>query len=59
MLNRYVINVTFEGRNLFFSEVGYQMLLKLVMILLNKERKWERVGHIFCQFSSKADGVGT
>lgn len=54
MLNRYVINVTFEGRNLFFSEVGYQMLLKLVMILLNKERKWEGIW----QFSSKIDGLG-
>ncbi|KAJ1062525.1 hypothetical protein K5549_018530, partial [Capra hircus] len=44
MLNRYLINVTFEGRNLSFSEDGYQMHPKLVIILLNKERKWERVG---------------
>nr|XP_020143338.1 WW domain-binding protein 11-like [Microcebus murinus] len=40
---RYLINVTFEGRNLSFSEDGYQMHPKLVIILLNKERKWERV----------------
>ncbi|XP_064558304.1 glutamate receptor ionotropic, NMDA 2B [Zonotrichia leucophrys gambelii] len=44
MLNRYLINVTFEGRNLSFSEDGYQMHPKLVIILLTKERKWERVG---------------
>nr|3QEL_B Chain B, Glutamate [NMDA] receptor subunit epsilon-2 [Rattus norvegicus]3QEL_D Chain D, Glutamate [NMDA] receptor subunit epsilon-2 [Rattus norvegicus]3QEM_B Chain B, Glutamate [NMDA] receptor subunit epsilon-2 [Rattus norvegicus]3QEM_D Chain D, Glutamate [NMDA] receptor subunit epsilon-2 [Rattus norvegicus]5B3J_C Chain C, Glutamate receptor ionotropic, NMDA 2B [Rattus norvegicus]5B3J_D Chain D, Glutamate receptor ionotropic, NMDA 2B [Rattus norvegicus]7TE6_B Chain B, Glutamate receptor io len=44
MLNRYLINVTFEGRDLSFSEDGYQMHPKLVIILLNKERKWERVG---------------
>nr|XP_048288775.1 glutamate receptor ionotropic, NMDA 2B-like [Myodes glareolus] len=43
MLNRYLINVTFEGRNLSFSEDGYQMHPKLVIILLNKERKWERI----------------
>lgn len=46
-LHRYLINVTFEGRNLSFSEDGYQMHPKLVIILLNKERKWERVGHVF------------
>jgi len=44
---RYLINVTFEGRNLSFSEDGYQMHPKLVIILLTKERKWERVGHVW------------
>lgn len=48
---RYLINVTFEGRNLSFSEDGYQMHPKLVIILLTKERKWERVGHV-CYFSN-------
>ena len=37
------MNVTFEGRNLSFSEDGYQMHPKLVIILLNKERHWDRV----------------
>lgn len=37
------MNVTFEGRNLSFSEDGYQMHPKLVIILLNKERQWDRV----------------
>uniref|UniRef100_A0A3Q2EBR6 Glutamate receptor n=1 Tax=Cyprinodon variegatus TaxID=28743 RepID=A0A3Q2EBR6_CYPVA len=43
-LCRYLMNVTFEGRNLSFSEDGYQMHPKLVIILLNKERQWDRVG---------------
>lgn len=42
-LCRYLMNVTFEGRNLSFSEDGYQMHPKLVIILLNKERQWDRV----------------
>ncbi|KAJ8251845.1 hypothetical protein GJAV_G00226060 [Gymnothorax javanicus] len=41
---RYLMNVTFEGRNLSFSEDGYQMHPKLVIILLDKEHKWDRVG---------------
>uniref|UniRef100_A0A8C1PY76 Glutamate receptor n=1 Tax=Cyprinus carpio TaxID=7962 RepID=A0A8C1PY76_CYPCA len=40
----YLMNVTFEGRNLSFSEDGFQMHPKLVIILLNKERQYERVG---------------
>uniref|UniRef100_A0A8D3CQ51 Glutamate receptor n=1 Tax=Scophthalmus maximus TaxID=52904 RepID=A0A8D3CQ51_SCOMX len=43
-LLKYLMNVTFEGRNLSFSEDGYQMHPKLVIILLNKERQWDRVG---------------
>ncbi|XP_060705695.1 glutamate receptor ionotropic, NMDA 2B-like [Hemiscyllium ocellatum] len=43
-LHRYLMNVSFEGRNLSFSEDGYQMHPKLVIILLNKERVWEKVG---------------
>ncbi|XP_028827804.1 glutamate receptor, ionotropic, N-methyl D-aspartate 2B, b isoform X2 [Denticeps clupeoides] len=41
---KYLMNVTFEGRNLSFSEDGYQMHPKLVIILLDKERQWDRVG---------------
>uniref|UniRef100_A0AAY4D3D4 Glutamate receptor n=1 Tax=Denticeps clupeoides TaxID=299321 RepID=A0AAY4D3D4_9TELE len=43
-LLKYLMNVTFEGRNLSFSEDGYQMHPKLVIILLDKERQWDRVG---------------
>lgn len=42
-LCRYLMNVTFEGRNLSFSEDGYQLHPKLVIILLNKDRQWDRV----------------
>nr|XP_055060686.1 glutamate receptor, ionotropic, N-methyl D-aspartate 2B, genome duplicate b isoform X2 [Misgurnus anguillicaudatus] len=41
---RYLMNVTFEGRNLSFSEDGSQMHPKLVIILLDKERQYDRVG---------------
>ncbi|XP_057188480.1 glutamate receptor, ionotropic, N-methyl D-aspartate 2B, genome duplicate b isoform X3 [Triplophysa rosa] len=41
---RYLMNVTFEGRNLSFSEDGFQMHPKLVIILLNKERQYDKVG---------------
>lgn len=44
---RYVMNVTFEGRNLSFSEKGHQMFPKLVIILLDKDRQWDRVNMIF------------
>lgn len=47
-LHRYLMNVTFEGRNLSFSEDGYQMHPKLVIILLNKERQWDRVRRRLC-----------
>lgn len=44
------MNVTFEGRNLSFSEDGYQMHPKLVIILLDKERQWDRVSIGFPYF---------
>lgn len=46
------MNVTFEGRNLSFSEDGYQMHPKLVIILLDKERQWDRVSIYFPCFLS-------
>uniref|UniRef100_A0AAV2LHB6 Glutamate receptor n=1 Tax=Knipowitschia caucasica TaxID=637954 RepID=A0AAV2LHB6_KNICA len=41
---KYVMNVTFEGRNLSFSDEGHQVHPKLVIILLEKDRQWDRVG---------------
>lgn len=38
------MNVTWEGRDLSFTEDGYQEFPKLVVIVLNKEREWEKVG---------------
>lgn len=42
------MNVTFEGRNLSFSEEGHQMFPKLVIILLDKDRQWDRVNIFSC-----------
>lgn len=47
LIFRYLMNVTFEGRNLSFSEEGHQMFPKLVIILLDKDRQWDRV-NILC-----------
>lgn len=46
-VSRYVMNVTFEGRNLSFSEKGHQIFPKLVIILLDKDRQWDRVNMLF------------
>lgn len=40
-----MMNVTWEGRDLSFTEDGYQENPKLVVIVLNKEREWEKVGY--------------
>lgn len=41
-----MMNVTWDGRDLSFTEDGYQENPKLVVIVLNKEREWEKVGSI-------------
>lgn len=38
-----MMNVTWDGRDLSFTEDGYQANPKLVVIVLNKERQWEKV----------------
>uniref|UniRef100_A0A674PL51 Glutamate receptor n=1 Tax=Takifugu rubripes TaxID=31033 RepID=A0A674PL51_TAKRU len=43
---RYMMNVTWEGRDLSFTEDGYQDNPKLVVIVLNKEREWEKMGKL-------------
>uniref|UniRef100_A0AAZ3SG64 Receptor ligand binding region domain-containing protein n=1 Tax=Oncorhynchus tshawytscha TaxID=74940 RepID=A0AAZ3SG64_ONCTS len=48
MKSEYLMNVTFEGRNLSFSEDGYQMHPKLVIILLDKMRQWDKVRLQLC-----------
>uniref|UniRef100_H3D220 Glutamate receptor n=1 Tax=Tetraodon nigroviridis TaxID=99883 RepID=H3D220_TETNG len=42
----YMMNVTWEGRDLSFTEDGYQENPKLVVIVLNKEREWEKMGKL-------------
>ncbi len=39
-----MMNVTWDGRDLSFTEDGYQEYPKLVVIVLNKDREWEKVG---------------
>jgi len=38
-----MMNVTWDGRDLSFTEDGYQVYPKLVVIVLNKDREWEKV----------------
>ncbi|CAL8311074.1 unnamed protein product [Arctogadus glacialis] len=41
-----MLNVTWDGRDLSFTEDGYQQNPKLVVIVLNKEREWEKMGKL-------------
>ncbi|RXM32448.1 Glutamate receptor ionotropic, NMDA 2A [Acipenser ruthenus] len=43
-LHKFMMNVTWNGRDLSFTEDGYQANPKLVVIVLNKDRVWEKVG---------------
>ncbi|XP_027566975.1 glutamate receptor ionotropic, NMDA 2A isoform X3 [Pipra filicauda] len=43
-LHKFMMNVTWEGRDLSFTADGYQAHPRLVVIVLNNEREWEKVG---------------
>uniref|UniRef100_A0A3Q3KAB8 Glutamate receptor n=1 Tax=Monopterus albus TaxID=43700 RepID=A0A3Q3KAB8_MONAL len=43
-LRRHMMHVWNEGRDLSFNPNGYQANPKLVVIVLNSERKWEKMG---------------
>lgn len=43
MCFRHMMHVWNEGRDLSFTPDGYQANPKLVVIVLNVERKWEKV----------------
>ncbi|XP_028310236.1 glutamate receptor ionotropic, NMDA 2A isoform X2 [Gouania willdenowi] len=45
-LHKYMMNVTWDGKDLSFTEDGYQEHPKLVVIVLNKEREWEKMGRL-------------
>uniref|UniRef100_A0A8C4ZES3 Glutamate receptor n=1 Tax=Gadus morhua TaxID=8049 RepID=A0A8C4ZES3_GADMO len=45
-LHKFMLNVTWDGRDLSFTEDGYQQNPKLVVIVLNKEREWEKMGKL-------------
>lgn len=41
--SRFMVNVTWDGKDLSFTEEGYQVHPRLVVIVLNKDREWEKV----------------
>ncbi|XP_009075977.1 PREDICTED: glutamate receptor ionotropic, NMDA 2A, partial [Acanthisitta chloris] len=43
-LHKFMMNVTWEGRDLSFTADGYQAHPRLVVIVLNNDREWEKVG---------------
>uniref|UniRef100_A0AAQ5XKY3 Glutamate receptor n=1 Tax=Amphiprion ocellaris TaxID=80972 RepID=A0AAQ5XKY3_AMPOC len=43
-LRRHMMHVWTDGRDLSFTPDGYQANPKLVVIVLNSERKWEKMG---------------
>ncbi|XP_004692188.1 PREDICTED: glutamate receptor ionotropic, NMDA 2A [Condylura cristata] len=43
-LHQFMVNVTWNGKDLSFTEEGYQVHPRLVVIVLNKDREWEKVG---------------
>ncbi|NWI14896.1 NMDE1 protein, partial [Crypturellus soui] len=43
-LHKFMMNVTWEGKDLSFTADGYQAHPRLVVIVLNNEREWEKVG---------------
>ncbi|KAL6060207.1 hypothetical protein STEG23_004096, partial [Scotinomys teguina] len=38
----FMVNVTWDGKDLSFTEEGYQVHPRLVVIVLNKDREWEK-----------------
>lgn len=57
-LSRFMVNVTWDGKDLSFTEEGYQVHPRLVVIVLNKDREWEKVSillHVWrCRGGMKA-----
>ncbi|XP_026871567.2 glutamate receptor ionotropic, NMDA 2A isoform X2 [Electrophorus electricus] len=43
-LRRYMMGVDLDGRDLSFMDDGYQVNPKLVVIVLNTEKEWEKMG---------------
>lgn len=46
--SRFMVNVTWDGKDLSFTEEGYQVHPRLVVIVLNKDREWEKVSILPC-----------
>lgn len=47
-----MVNVTWDGKDLSFTEEGYQVHPRLVVIVLNKDREWEKVSISLCKLSA-------
>ncbi|XP_048349392.1 glutamate receptor ionotropic, NMDA 2A [Sphaerodactylus townsendi] len=43
-LHNFMMNVTWEAKDLSFTDDGYQAHPRLVVIVLNQTREWEKVG---------------
>ncbi|XP_043945012.1 glutamate receptor ionotropic, NMDA 2A [Protopterus annectens] len=43
-LHKFMMNVTWDGKDLSFTEDGYQLNPRLIVIVLNKDQEWEKVG---------------
>lgn len=50
------MGVSLEGRDLSFMDDGYQVNPKLVVIVLNTEREWEKVSEFSLFYFSSAEG---
>lgn len=53
MFIRHMMHVWNEGRDLSFTPDGYQANPKLVVIVLNSERKWEKVTNYHSVFANE------
>lgn len=55
-----MVNVTWDGKDLSFTEEGYQVHPRLVVIVLNKDREWEKVSILLCaEYGGGRKGVGS
>lgn len=50
-----MVNVTWDGKDLSFTEEGYQVHPRLVVIVLNKDREWEKVSVLLRALHSGGD----
>lgn len=53
-----MVNVTWGGKDLSFTEEGYQVHPRLVVIVLNKDREWEKVSILLRAACGGGDGGG-
>lgn len=54
-----MVNVTWDGKDLSFTEEGYQVHPRLVVIVLNKDREWEKVSVLCAECPGGMEGWAT